>query len=155
MNFRVTALSPAPFAPLFMLSDQALAERGAVRCVADSSPGYPCRVSLEDARPGEKVLLVHFEHHAVSSPFRASHAIYVREGVRQAALAPGEIPQMLQRRLLSVRAFDERGMLVDADVVEGEAVDGAIRKMLESPRPAYLHLHFAKPGCYAARVDRG
>ena len=154
MAFQISALPSASFAPLFALDDDALAAMGGVRCVANRSPGFPCRVSLRDATPGETVLLVHYEHHPVASPFRASHAVYVREGAEQARPERGEVPEMLRSRLLSVRAFDGAGMLVDADVVEGREVEAAIARMFGETRVAYVHLHFARPGCFAARVDR-
>jgi hypothetical protein len=154
MSFHIAALLAASFAPLFALSDAELAERGAVRRIADRSPGFPCRVSLCDADPGETVLLLHYEHQPAASPFRASHAIYVRQAAEPANLAPGEVPTMLRTRLLSVRAFDDAGMLVAADVVDGQALEPAIDRLLAPPEASYLHIHFAKPGCYAARVDR-
>jgi hypothetical protein len=155
MNFQISALPPAPFATLFTLSDEALAAKGGMRRVVDRSPGFPCRVSLCDAEPSETVILVHYEHQAAPSPYRASHAIYVRPGVAQARPEPGEVPSMLRSRLLSLRAFDDAGMLLDADVVEGQAVEGVIERLLGVPGAAYLHLHFARTGCYAARADRG
>jgi hypothetical protein len=154
MAFQISALPAGSFAPLFTLADDALAAKGGVRRIADRSPGFPCRVSLRDAMPGETVLLVHYEHHPVSSPFRASHAIYVREGAEQAHPEPGEVPEMLRSRLLSVRAFDAAGMLVNADVVEGRDAETAIERLFGEAGVEYLHLHFARPGCFAARVDR-
>jgi hypothetical protein len=153
MAFRITGLPAEPFHELFALSDAELAARGAVRRIADAKPGFPCRISLTDAEPGDEVILTHFEHHAVASPFRASHAIYVRRG-EAAYAATDQIPEQLRLRLLSVRAFDAAGMLVDADVVDGRELEPVIARLFGDPRAHYLHVHFAKPGCYAARVDR-
>jgi len=150
MAFQIHGLPAAPFQPLFTLDDAALAAHQAVRRIADHAPGYPCRVSLRDAAPGETLVLAHFEHHPVASPFRASHAIYVREHAEPAALAVGEVPVMLRSRLLSLRAFDAAGMLLDADVVDGRELDPVLDRMVQ--RAAYVHIHFAKPGCYAARA---
>jgi uncharacterized protein DUF1203 len=150
MAFQIHGLPAAPFQPLFALDDAALAAHHAVRRVADSSPGYPCRVSLRDAAPGEQLVLVHYEHHAVASPFRASHAIYIREHAEPAVLGVGAVPAMLRTRLLSLRAFDAAGMLLEADVVDGRELDPALERMVQ--RAAYVHIHFAKPGCYAARA---
>ena len=61
---------------------------------------------------------------------------------------------MLRRRLLSLRAFDKKGMLLNADVVDGRDVSPLIERMLENPAVEFLHVHNAKPGCFAARVDR-
>jgi len=153
MGFRITGLPAEQFAGLFSLSDQELAARGAVRRVADAKPGYPCRVSLTDAEPGQEVILTHFEHHPVDSPFRASHAIYVRKG-EETYEAVDQVPEQLRLRLLSVRAFDEKGMLVGADVVDGKELEGVIDRLLADDRADYLHVHYAKPGCYAARIER-
>jgi hypothetical protein len=117
-------------------------------------PGYPCRVSLEDAEPGERLLLLTFEHHGVDSPYRASGPIYVREGAVQADPAVNEVPLQLRRRLLSVRAYSAAGMMRDASVVEGKDLEGAVETLFADPKVAYLHLHNAIPGCYAARVER-
>ncbi len=153
MSFRITGLPAESFQHLFSLSDAELAAIEAVRVTAGKKPGYPCRVSLTDAEPGQVVVLTHFEHHPVDSPFRSSYAIYVREG-ESTYDEVDRVPDMLRTRLLSVRAFDARGMLVDADVIDGRELEGAIAHLLGDPRASYLHVHFAKPGCYAARVTR-
>jgi hypothetical protein len=64
------------------------------------------------------------------------------------------VPEVLRLRLLSVRAFDEMGMMLDADVVHGRDLEPVLVRMLGRSEVAYIHLHNAKPGCYAARVDR-
>ena len=153
MSFRISGLPAQPFTALFALTDAQLAARDIVRMVADRNPGFPCRVSLEDAEPGERVLLLNYEHLAVASPYRSRHAIFVRENAREAQLEAGEIPQSLRRRLISLRAFDERGMMLDCDVLPGSELEAGIGRLLHGAA-AYLHLHNAKPGCYAARVDR-
>jgi len=153
MSFRISGLNAAPFAALFSMSDRQLAECGAVRRVAASKPGFPCRISLTDAEVGDEVILVHYEHHAVASPFRASHAIYVRSGEQQYD-AVDSVPPMLRSRLLSVRAFDADGMLADADVTDGTGLEALIERLFADTPTQYLHIHFARPGCYAARVDR-
>jgi hypothetical protein len=153
MSFRITGLAPEIFSELFGLSDQQLKARNAVRLVAQADGGYPCRISLCDAAPGEELILAHYLHHAVDSPFRASHAIYVRAGQEQYDRID-TIPEQLRRRLLSLRAFDREAMLLDADVVDGTALEPLIQRMLADERAAYLHVHFARAGCYAARIDR-
>jgi Protein of unknown function (DUF1203) len=154
MSFQITGLKAAEFATLVGLTDAQLAARNARRVVADRHPGFPCRVSLVDAQPGERVLLLNYEHLPVTSPYRASYAIYVRENASDAQLAVDEIPPVLERRLLSVRAFSATGMLLDADVVEGAALAPALERLLAPAEVAYLHVHNARPGCFAARVDR-
>lgn len=154
MRFQIQALPAQEFAAFFGVSDQALTERGILRVVANKSPGFPCRVSLRDASVGETLLLLNYEHQKAATPYRASHAIFVREHAEQAQLAEGEIPTLFRHRLISIRAFSDAGLMVDADVAEGAELEKPIATMLANPEVAYLHLHYAKPGCYAARVDR-
>ena len=152
MNFRISGLPAAPFQHLFALSDEELERHGAVRRVAEAS-GYPCRISLTDAAAGDEVILVNYEHQDADTPYRSRHAIYVRKDERRFDKA-GEIPEQLRKRLLSVRAFDDSGMMVDAEVVEGRLLESLISRFFANDAVAYLHLHYARPGCYAARVDR-
>jgi hypothetical protein len=154
MPFQISGLPIAQFMPLFALSDAELRARQIVRCVASEYPGFPCRVSLRDAAVGERVLLLNYEHLAVSSPYRSRYAIYVRENAEPARLAVDEVPEVLTRRLLSVRGFDDEGMLLAADVVQGEHLARAIDALLSPSAVCYLHVHNAKHGCFAARVDR-
>ena len=154
MNFQITPLPLAQFAPLFALSDEELAARNIVRRTVDRYPGFPCRVSLEDAPLGETVLLLNYEHQPAATAYRSSHAIFVRERAREATPGVNEIPEVLSRRLLSVRGFDARGFMARADVLEGAVLADAIASFFASDDVAYLHLHNAKAGCYAARVDR-
>ena len=153
MSFRISALPSETFAPLFALDDAALQAAGGRRVVADAKPGYPCRVSLTDAEIDESLILLHYEHQPAATPFRASHAVYVREGVTRAEPAIGEVPAALRNRTLSLRGYDAADMLIAAELCEGMDAKNAIAVMLADDRVAYLHLHYARAGCYAARVD--
>lgn len=153
MDFIVSGLSPEPFRPLYGLSDEQLRARRARRIIADG-PRYPERVEMRDAQPGETLLLVNYEHQDADSPFRSSHAIYVREGATE-AWRGSAIPDVMKRRLLSLRGFSDDGMLIDADVVEGAEAEPLIARLFGDPRIAYIHAHIARPGCYLARIDRG
>ena len=154
MGFRITGLPAEDFTPFFAMSDAELAERGAVRRVADwREPGYPCRVSLTDSRPGDALILVNYEHHPVASPYRMRFAVFVREGERRFDRVD-EVPAQLQIRTLAVRAFDAEAIMVGWELIEGFDLEAAIARLFADPRAAYLHVHFAAPGCYAAPVDR-
>ena len=154
MSFQITGLPLSRFSPLFSMSDVELSRQGAVRVTADERPGFPCRVSLQDAEVGEKLILLNYEHLPVATPYRSSHAIYVRESATEAQLGIDEVPQQMRPRLLSLRAFDANGMMKAADVVPGTGVEKLIEQMFADPSIAFLHVHNAKWGCYAARVDR-
>lgn len=155
MSFQFHALAPAPFKHLFSLSDTELRAHKAVRRKATSCPGAPCRISLEDAPIGEELILVQYRHLPVNSPYASSHAIYVRENVKQAKPAKNEVPHLIQSRLISIRAFSADHMMINADVIEGAQTAESISQMFDNAHTDYLHVHYAKPGCFAARVTRG
>ena len=154
MNYTLRGLEPALFQPLFQLDDGALAARGMRWMEVDEPVGFPCRISLEDAPVGERVLLLPFVHQDSRSPYRASGPIFVRPGIDEARCVSGELPPYLTRRLLSVRAYDATDDMVEAEVVEGAAAAPLIERYLARDDVSYLHLHFARRGCYACRVDR-
>jgi len=154
MSFRIAALDPAPFAPLFALPDEELARRNARRMIVTESPGTPCRVSLVDAAPGEEVILANHTHLDAPTPYRASHAVFVRRDAVRAEPAADEVPDMLRRRTLSLRAFDGAAMLVAAELAEGTDLAPALDRLLADPAVAHVDIHFARPGCYAARAIR-
>ena len=154
MPFQIHALPADAFAAMFALSDDDLAQRNARRMVVQSNPGTPCRVSLADAELGETVILLNYQHQPAASPYQASHAIFVREGAAQARPAADDVPEVLRRRLISLRLFDENHMMLDADVVQGDALALALTAAFANDAVRYAHLHYAKPGCFAASVTR-
>ena len=155
MAYAVSGLDTAPFLPLFGLPDEALTAHGAVRVVADDTGFYPCRVLLEDAKPGETLLLLNYEHQPADTPYRSRHAIFVNEAARQPRRLLDQMPAILAtRRLISLRAFDAEGMMIDGDTVAGADVEARSLRMLADPQAAYIHAHNPGRGCYAARIDR-
>jgi hypothetical protein len=154
MSFRIRGLPADHFNRLFALSDEELAKHHAVRRIADDRrPGYPCRVSLADSKPGDELLLVNYEHLPVDSPYRMRFAIFVRNG-DQAYDEVDEVPEQLRIRTLAIRAFDGKGMMLGFELADGRDLESAIEKLFAHPNAEYLHVHFAAPGCYAARVER-
>jgi hypothetical protein len=153
MGFRIRGLSPEPFRHLFGLDDAALAAAGVRRCAVDRAPGFPDRIEVRDLLPGETALLLNYIHQPADTPYRASHAIFVREGASTACDLVDQVPQAIRIRPISLRAFDGAHMLVEADLVDGEDMQPAIERMFARSTVA-LHAHYAKPGCYAARIDR-
>ncbi|HEY5071782.1 MAG TPA: DUF1203 domain-containing protein [Caulobacteraceae bacterium] len=154
MGFRILGLSPEPFRHLFGLADDELAARGAKRHVAGAKPGFPDRVELRDAEPGEALILVNYEHQSADTPYRSRHAIFVLEGATIPYDRVGHIPQALRLRQISLRAFDAAHMMIDAELGDGGDLEALIENLFANPDAAYLHAHFAKRGCYAARVER-
>lgn len=154
MPFRITGLPAEQFGHLFGLSDEALARHGARRVVAEAKPGFPDRIELRDADPGDSLLLLNYVHQPADNPYRASHAIFVREGASERYDANDEVPDALRQRLISLRAFDSNDVMVDADVIVGRELEMAIARMFENGDVTYLHAHYARRGCFAARVDR-
>ena len=136
---RVTPL-PAP------LTD----DPGAIRVRVDKPNAYPCRRCLQDGEVGETMVLCSYDPFVGASPYSGPGPIYVHD--RDCTAFDGRaVPDQLTRRLLSVRAYDEGHMLVDADVVEGAELPATAQRLLRGA--SYLHVHNARPGCFAARID--
>jgi hypothetical protein len=154
MTFRILGLEPKLFAPLFELDDETLLARGIHRFTAEEPHSAPCRIALDDAEPGERLLLLNYQHQPAISPFRASGPIFVREAARDAFDASGEVPPALQRRTLSARAYDAQAMMVKGEVVAGAEVGRLLERWLEDGEVAEVHLHYAARGCFAARAVR-
>jgi len=154
MAFRITGLSPEPFRHLFGLPDAALAAHGAQRWTATPGSGLPDRIEVRDALPGETLLLVNHQHQPADTPYRAAHAVFVREGATRAYDRVDEIPEAMRRRMLSLRAFDGAHLMVDAELVDGREAEAAIARLFAQPQVDYIQAHYATRGCYAARIDR-
>jgi len=155
MPFTIIGLSPEEFAPLFDLSDEALKARGIVRKIATTKPGFPCRITLEDAEPGETLLLLNYESHKAATPYRSSYAIYIRESARETAQFTDEIPPAMAHRPIALRFFNTDGHLVGADLALAGDIKEKIEQALSRKDVAYLHAHNAAHGCFAAEIRRG
>jgi hypothetical protein len=152
MTYRIAGLDPAPYKPLFGLSDDELAERGIVRMTVTEKPSFPCRVSLMDRDIGERVLLLNHVSHDVANPYRASHAIFVADADR--AEFVDEVPPVFETRVLSLRGFDADGMMADALLAQPGEANAGIRKLFENPTIETIHAHNAARGCFSAKIER-
>ena len=150
----ISGLDPSQFAHLVGLNDDELASHGAVRMTANGEPTFPCRIQLDDAKAGEPLLLVNHVSHGGNNPYRASHAIFVSESATEAAVYQDEVPPALDRRILSLRAFDRSGMMVDAALAQPGEADPVIRRLLSDECVDHIDAHNAIRGCFAARVER-
>ncbi|HYD73701.1 MAG TPA: DUF1203 domain-containing protein [Candidatus Binatia bacterium] len=153
MSYRITGLDPAPFRHLHLLSDDALLETGVRRVRVESKHSAPCRISLDDAEIGEAVLLLNYDHQPARTPYRQQGPIFVRESETRFARV-GAVPPALARRTLSLRGFSADGMMIEADLVEGQEASKLIASFFANPDVAYIHAHYARRGCYAALIER-
>ena len=153
MDYRITGLPAAQFADLQRATGDELRRRGVERHIVDEPNSAPCRISLQDAEVGEEVLLFTFRHQAAASPYAASGPIFIRRSATQAFDAISAIPDRQRRRLLSV-AYDARDHIIEAEVAPGTGLEALIGRFFGYPKVAYLHVHNARRGCYACRVDR-
>ena len=155
MGFVINGLLAKPYLHLYGLSDEALAKQGVKRYVADEAPGFPDRIEMRDAELGESLLLLNHVSLPENTPYRASHAIFILEGAKETYTGLNEIPPVMFTRMLSLRAFDDEGMMVDADLAKGHDIETAIERLFENSQIAYIHAHNALRGCYSGRIDRG
>jgi hypothetical protein len=154
MSFRVLGLDPGQFDHLIGLSDDAIARFGAERFTVDAKPGFPDRIAVRDLEIGESAILLNYEHQPAATPYRARHATFIDETADHALNLVGTLPEAIRIRPISLRAFDEAGQMVDADLADGMMLAALIERFLANPAIAYLHAHYAKRGCYAARIER-
>lgn len=154
MNYRITGLQREPFVSLFAMDDVELAEQGARRVIAGADKGWPCRISLEDAKAGESLILLNHVSHDVATPYKSSYAIYVREQAGALAEYVGEIPPVFEGRPIALRGFDGEGMLRNAALALPGEADAKIRDLFAADEIAYIHAHNAAHGCFAAKVER-
>ena len=155
MSFVISGLQSEDFTHLFGATDAELEKHGVIRKIADTKPGYPCRITLDDAEPGEPVLLLNYESHQVQNPYRSAYAIYVREGQKATKSYRDELPPVFHGRPIALRIFDKNGMLIGADLAIAGDLKTKIEKAIEDPKVAYLHAHNAMHGCFAAEIRRG
>jgi hypothetical protein len=151
-NFQIKSLKAAEFSNLFELDQSGLQRIGALKMTVDKKPGFPCRVSLEDAEIGEEVMLLPYQHHKTQTPYQSTGPVFVRKNAETARLKINEIPQMLQHRLLSLRAYDRNGMMKESSVAEGHTLKDALEKIFTNQDISYIHIHNAKAGCYNCEV---
>ena len=154
MTYRITGLSPDPFVALIGADDATLAEHGAERVTAAAKPGYPCRITLDDADPGETLILLNHVSHDVATPYRSAYAIFVREAAVETASFEDAVPPVFENRPMAFRAFDKAGMLRNAALALPGEADAKIRALFDQPEIAYLHAHNAAHGCFSATVER-
>lgn len=154
MSFRVQGLAAEQFEHFIGLSDDDLEAKGARRYVVDAKPGFPDRIGLRDLEIGETAILLNFEHQPEGTFYRASHAIFIGEKDTKKADLVDELPEVIKCRPISLRAFDDNGDMVDADLADGGELKPLIDRFFANPDVEYLHAHYAKRGCYAARIVR-
>ena len=151
-DFIISGIKRQEVGHLFGLTHQELSAKGMSKIIVDEKPGYPCRISLKDANIGEEVLAINYEHHKANSPYRASGPIFIRLNTGEAKLKKNEIPRMLKHRYLSLRAYDEEGMMIDATTIDGENLAKTIDEIFDNPQSAYIQVHNAKPGVIIVKL---
>ncbi len=154
MGFRIYALDDKKFNQIFELSDFELEKIGGKRMTVDENPGFPCRVSLEDAEIGEEVILISYKFHNTKSPYQAKGPIFVRRNIKTKKLSKNEIPKMLNHRLLSFRGYDKNGIMKSAITKQGDKTKEIIEKIFDNDEIEYIHIHNSSPGCYNCEVKR-
>jgi hypothetical protein len=153
-NFQIKALPYNQFAHLFLANEVELKNVGAIKMIVDEFPGFPCRVSLQDAAIDEEVILLPYQHHRTDSPYQATGPIFVRKNATEAAPAINEIPTILLHRLLSLRCYNKDAIMINATVVEGKIISETLYNFFSNKEIAYIHIHNAKPGCYNCLVEK-
>lgn len=122
--------------------------------VADSKPGYPCRLCLTDAEPGERLMLVSYDPFETDSPYRSASPIFLHADGCRRHTDDGLLPVQLTGRTLSVRGFDAAAMMLDGVVIDGDQLAATIQRMFSDRAIERIHVHNASRGCWATSIDR-
>jgi hypothetical protein len=154
MDYVIKGLSAEPYRHLYGKTDEELKTFGVKRYIADKNPGYPDRIEMRDAEVGESLLLINHVSMEKKTPYKASHAIFVREGAEHQYESRNEIPAVMFNRILSLRAFDANGMMVDAAVAQGEEIQNVVECFLNNDQVSYIDAHNAVRGCYSGKIER-
>jgi hypothetical protein len=154
MDYVIKGLSAEPYRHLYGKTDEELKTFGVKRYIADKNPGYPDRIEMRDAEVGESLLLINHVSMEKETPYKASHAIFVREGAEHPYESRNQIPAVMFNRILSLRAFDANGMMVDAAVAQGEEIQNVVECFLDNDQVSYIDAHNAVRGCYSGKIDR-
>lgn len=154
MKYKISGLNAEPFAHLFGQSESYLKKHNAKRQTVDCYPGYPDRISLCDIPVGETAILINHIYQPADTPYFGTHAIFIREGCTRQGIYLNEIPQVMQGRVLSLRAFDEKHLMIEADIVEGKLAEGLIGRLFGDSQVSYIQIHNAKRGCYSCCAER-
>lgn len=120
---------------------------------ADRAFAFPCRICLRDAEVGEELLLVTYLPFTGNGPYTSANAVFVHAERCVSFERTPEIPDQLRRRLLSVRVYDCDEMMLDAHVFEGTELAEKAAGLLARPGARFLNVYFARPGCFAVRIE--
>mgnify|MGYP000075082477 CR=1 FL=1 len=153
INFKISPIGNT-YNQLFELTTEELAEKNMVKMLVDATPGFPCRVSLEDAEIGEEVLLLPLEYHKTTSPYKASGPVFIRKNAVKADLAVNEIPVMLYKRQQTLRVYNTNGMMIAAKSPSTDALRKEIKTLFKNPKASYIQIHNTNPGCYNCQINR-
>lgn len=115
----------------------------------------PCRRCLQDAIPGEVVVLRGYDPFPENSisPYRGSGPIFVH--AHECKTFDGsKIPERQLRRMMSVRAYNKDDIMVAAKITKGDELEEVAGRMLADEKAGYINVHNALPGCFAFRIER-
>jgi hypothetical protein len=114
----------------------------------------PCRRCLRNAEVGDALILLPYDPFTVRSPYTSEGPVYVHaDGCEPHRPEVDALPEQVRGRTFSVRAYDRGAMMLDAEVVAGDALADRARALLDDGA-TFVHAHFAGPGCFAFRIDR-
>jgi len=121
---------------------------------ADASPGYPCRLSLKDAAPGEELFLVSHSPFTSANPYRETGPVFIRKNAQTAKLVANQLPEIVLARQVVVRAYDSTGTMLAAEPAQGSEAASQIRKFLADPEVEFVHIRAALSGCFLCEARR-
>lgn len=125
--------------------------------IATEDGGFPCRVCLRYAAPGESVLLGSYNLPKPQGLYWTPSPIFVHAEPCTPYQGTDELPDIIRRNaLVSVRVYDAEGMVLYdlGQVSDGGQADVPLARALADARTSFVNIHTARPGCLLSRVEK-
>lgn len=115
----------------------------------------PCRVCLDVARPGERLILFSYKPFAESSLYQEIGPVFIHADRCTSYQNLSQIPPYFNTRPLVVRPYTSRHHIHSAQKwADTGQLQSVAAEVLDNPDVAYVHVRSHTRGCYMFRVER-
>lgn len=121
--------------------------------LADSPSGFPCRHCLRYAQAGERMILFPYTAIPAGHPYSESGPIFVHAEPCERYRATDEFPADFRKGRV-MRAYNSNYDMIDAEVVNADAPEAIIKKLLQKPETVFVDARSVTHGCYTFRIQR-
>lgn len=123
--------------------------------VWEHEAGAPCRQCLRISRPGEPLILFAYRPFETHNPYAEVGPVFIHAHACETYADQEQFPADFAARTLTLRAYDERGWIVDGVVATPEAREAALARLFALDGVRFVHVRNPGWGCYDFRIERG